>query len=155
MKLRKLFIVGLLAVAFTTVANAQNYNTGIGARLGYDNGLTVKHFIGGGNAIEGILSVSPNYFNVTALYEYQRPIPNAQNLDWYLGIGGHVGAIHKNKEAYDNSMIVGADFIAGMEYKFPTVPFAVSLDWKPSVNFTNNYNDFWYAGFALSLRYAF
>lgn len=63
MKLKNLFIVGLLVVAaVTTTASAQSYKTAFGVRLGYDSGLTLKHFIAPASAFEGILSASPHYF---------------------------------------------------------------------------------------------
>ncbi len=155
MKLKKLFIVGILVAAFTTSLSAQNYNTAFGVRLGYDSGLTLKHFMSPSSAAEFILSASPRYFQLTGLYEYQQPFPGAANLDWYLGLGAHIGGIYKDRDRYENAFLVGADLIAGLEYAFPTAPFAVSLDWKPSFNFTNDYNDYWYSGFALSLRYTF
>lgn len=155
MKLKKLFFAGLLIAAFTTTLNAQNYNTAFGVRLGYDNGLTLKHFLAPSSAVEGILSLSPNYFQLTGLYEYQQPVPGAPNLDWYVGLGAHVGAITKNRGNYNNAFLLGADLIGGVEYTFPQAPFSASLDWKPSFNFTNNYNDNWFYGFALSLRYTF
>jgi|GEM_PF-36644 hypothetical protein len=153
MKLKKLFFAGLLIAATTSALNAQSYNTALGVRLGYDSGLTLKHFFAPANAAEFILSASPRYFQLTGLYEYQQPVPGAPNLDWYLGLGAHIGSIHHNKEAYSSAFLLGADLIAGLEYIFPQAPFTVSLDWKPSFNFTNSYNDYWYSGFALSLRY--
>lgn len=155
MKLKKIFITTLLIVAFTSTINAQNYQTGFGVRLGYDSGLTLKNFFSPNSAFEGILSFSPRYFQLTGLYEYQQPVPGAPNLDWYLGLGAHIGGIHKDKSHYDNAFLVGGDLIAGLEYIFPQAPFTVSLDWKPSFNFTNSYNDYWFAGLALSLRYTF
>lgn len=155
MKLKKIFITSLLIVAFTATINAQNYHTGLGVRLGYDNGITLKNFFSPSSAFEGILSFSPRYFQLTGLYEYQQPVPGAPNLDWYLGLGAHLGGIHKDKSHYDNALLLGADLIAGLEYIFPQAPFTVSLDWKPSFNFTNSYNDYWFAGLALSLRYTF
>ena len=101
MKLRKLFFAGLLITAFATTLNAQSYNTGFGVRLGYDNGLTLKHFFAPATAGEFILSASPRHFQLTGLYEYQQPVVGAPNLDWYLGIGAHIGSIHKNKDDYD------------------------------------------------------
>ncbi len=155
MKLKKLFIVGLLVAACTMTANAQGYNTGVGVRLGYDSGLTLKHFFAPSNAAEFILSASPNYFQLTGLYEYQKPLPGAPNLYWYLGIGAHLGNIYSKKYHGDNRLLVGADLIAGLEFVFPQAPFTVSLDWKPAFNFTNDYNDNWYYPLALSLRYTF
>ena len=142
-------------MAFTFTANAQGYKTAAGIRLGYDSGITLKHFLSSENAVEGLISFSPKHFQVTGLYEFQRPIPNVPNLDWYAGLGAHLGAIHHNKKDYSNSFLVGVDGIAGIEYKFPTAPFTLGLDWKPTINFTNGYNDYWYAGFALSFRYRF
>ncbi|MGI6074057.1 MAG: hypothetical protein ACOYEA_05405 [Fermentimonas sp.] len=154
MKLKRLFFVCLLFAAFTTTISAQRYNTSFGARLGYDSGFTLKHFFAPSNAGEFMLSASPRWFQVSGLYEYQQSVPDAPGLDWYLGIGGHLGAIHKDKPDSGNAL-VGMDLIAGIEYIFPSAPFNISLDWKPSFNFTNDYNDYWYSGFALSLRYRF
>lgn len=154
MKLKKLFIAGIIIAAFTTSVSAQGYSKGFGARLGYDNGLTLKSFIAPSSAFEGILSASPNHFQLTGLYEYQQPVPDAPNLDWYLGLGAHLGSIYKKGYKGDKFML-GFDIIAGMEYIFPKAPFTISLDWKPSYNFVGDWNDYWYAGFALSLRYTF
>lgn len=154
MKLKRIFILGLLAAAFATTLNAQNYNTGFGVRLGYDNGLTLKHFFAPASAFEGILSASPHHFQLTGLYEYQQPFPDVANLDWYVGLGAHIGNIYK-KDYHGDKFIVGGELIAGLEYKFPQAPFALSLDWKPSFNFVGDWNDYWYSGFGLSLRYTF
>lgn len=156
MKLKNLFIVGLLAFAFSiATANAQNYKTAFGARLGYDSGLTLKHSFAPSRAVEGILSASPHYFQLTGLYEYQQQLPGAPGLDWYVGLGAHIGNIYYKNYTGPGRFLVGADLIAGLEYAFPTAPFVLSLDWKPTFNFTNSYNDFWYAGLALSVRYTF
>lgn len=154
MKLKKLLIGSLLIFAVATTLNAQSYNSAFGVRLGYDNGLTYKHFFAPASAGEFILSASPHYFQLTGLYEYQQPVPGAPNLDWYLGLGAHIGGLYKD-HGYDNGFLLGADLIAGLEYAFPKAPFAASLDWKPSFNFANNYHDNWFYGLALSLRYTF
>lgn len=154
MKLKKLFIAGILIAAFTTTLTAQNYKTGFGVRLGYDNGLTLKHFIAPASAFEGILSASPHHFQLTGLYEYQQPVPGAPGLDWFVGLGAHLGGIYK-KGYHGDKIIIGGDLMAGLEYAFPTVPFTVGLDWKPSFNFVGDWNDYWYAGLALTFRYTF
>lgn len=154
MRKTRTLILSLLLLVATTIS-AQNYGTGVGVRLGYDSGLTVKHFTSKETAIEGILSFSPKHFQLTGLYEWQRPLSLLENLDWFIGLGGHVGAIHHNKKDYSNSFLIGVDMIAGVEYLIPSVPISVGIDWKPTINFTNGYNDYWYAGFALSARYLF
>lgn len=155
MKLKKLFFAALLMTALATTVNAQQYNTAFGVRLGYDSGLTLKHFFAPASAGEFILAASSNYFMLTGLYEYQQPVPGAPGLDWFVGVGAHLGGIHRHRDLYDNAFLIGADLIGGVEYIFPSAPFNISLDWKPAFNFTNSYNDFWFNGFALSLRYTF
>lgn len=155
MKLKKLFITGLLIAAFATTVSAQSYKTGVGARLGYDSGITLKNFFTPASAFEGILSFSPRYFNLTGLYEYQQKLQGAPGLDWYVGLGAHVGGMHHKKDYEGNSFWVGLDLIGGLEYVFPTAPFTISLDWKPAFNFAGSYNDYWYSSLALSLRYTF
>ncbi len=159
MKLRY-FVIVVTLVLFSFGAEAQNYRTGLGARLGYFNGLTVKHFVSESNAIEGIASFRWNGFIITGLYEWQKPIRNANGLDYFLGIGGHVGAWGRGDRWWGNApydddgfTIVGIDFIAGLEYTFAEVPFNIGLDWKPALNF-GGYR-WWGDGIALSIRYTF
>ncbi len=155
MKLKKIFLTVLLVATSTTVLNAQSYKTAFGVRLGYENGLTLKHFLAPSSAAEFLFSASPRHFQLTGMYEFQQPVPDAPGLDWFVGIGAHLGSIHKKKDSYEGTLLIGADLIGGLEYSFPRAPFNLSLDWKPSFNFTSNYNDYWYSGFALSLRYTF
>src|SRR5215510_5282396 len=69
-----------------------DYNTAIGARLGgLTSGLSIKHFTNSTTALEGILSFGHRSFVITGLYEKQYDIASAQGLDWFYGIGGHVG----------------------------------------------------------------
>lgn len=155
MKQRNIFVLLLfIFAAFTFSANAQDYRNAFGVRLGYENGLTLKHFASPSSAFEGILSASPYYFQITGLYEYQQPMQGAPGLDWFVGVGAHLGSVY-DKKYRGSKALVGADLIAGLEYVFPTAPFNVTLDWKPTFNFLNSYNDYWFAGLALSFRYTF
>lgn len=153
MKLKKLFFTTFFMVALASTLSAQQYNTAIGIRMGYDSGITLKHFFAPSTAGEFIVAASPNYFQLTGLYEYQQPIPDVPGLDWYVGFGAHIGGIHKYKDRYNSAFLLGADLIGGIEYLIPSAPLTVSLDWKPSFNFTNSYNDYWFSPFALSVRY--
>jgi hypothetical protein len=155
MKLKKLLLATLLAI-FTLTLHAQEYNNAVGIRLGYDNGISGKHFFMPNNAVEGIMSFSPHAFKLTGLYQYQQPFLDIDNFDWYVGAGLHLGSItDKSKQKGDHAFLFGADLIVGVEYVFPAAPFSLSLDWKPSFSFTNNFNDYWFYGFGVSLRYTF
>ena len=155
MKLKTFIIAGLL-LAVTTSISAQNYKTGIGARVGFFNGLTVKHFLSPNNAVEGILNFRWDGVIITGLYEWQNPLPNAPGFDYYLGLGGHIG-FFDDYEWYDDdyddrSTVAGIDLIIGLEYTFPQAPFTIGLDYKPAFNFIGD-NHIWADGFALNLRF--
>ena len=157
MKLRTFLIAGLL-LAISSTISAQSYKTGIGARVGFFNGLTVKHFLDRNNAVEGILNFRWDGVIVTGLYEWQSPLPNARGFDYYLGLGGHIGFFDDyewDDDDYDDGesrTIVGLDLIIGLEYTFPQAPFTIGLDYKPAFNFIGD-NHVWADGLALNLRF--
>lgn len=156
---KKVIVFSILLMAFTKLGISQNYSTGAGLRLGSFNGITLKHFISGTNALEGIASFRWGGFAVTGLYEWQKPIRGARNLDYFLGLGGHIGfwgdKYYWHHDDHPGSYtIIGVDFIAGLEYTFPGVPFNVGLDWKPAFNLVGD-THWWGDGMALSIRYTF
>ncbi len=160
MKLKAILFTILLC-GIINISQAQNYSTGAGLRLGSFSGISVKHFISGTNALEGIASLRWGGFAVTGLYEWQKPIKGARNLDYFLGLGAHIGFWDNNKYYWaDNNRnngsfaIIGVDFIAGLEYTFPEVPFNIGVDWKPAFNLIGD-THWWGDGVALSIRYTF
>ncbi len=153
MKQKVTLILSCFFMAVSLPINAQNYNTSLGVRLGYDSGIAFKYFFTPVNPAEFILSVSPRYFQLTGLYEMQKFVPGSSDLSWVLGAGGHIGGIHYDKDKYKNSFLLGVDVLAGLEYSIARTPYSVAFDWKPTINFTNSYNDYWLNGFAISLRY--
>src|SRR5690606_36147238 len=91
MKLKSILISAGLLLAITMSAQAQDYNTGIGLRGGFSQGLTVKHFVSDKAALEGILHTRWSGLMVTGLYEIHNDIANAPGLRWYYGGGAHIG----------------------------------------------------------------
>ncbi len=159
MKLRTFIIAGLL-LAITSTMSAQSYKTGIGGRVGFFNGITIKNFLNPNNAVEGIMSFRWDGVVITGLYEWQNPLPNARGFDYYFGLGGHIGIFDdykwpkKNHHHGDSSTIVGFDLVLGLEYTFSQAPFTIGLDYKPAFNFIGD-NHIWADGFALNLRFNF
>ncbi len=162
---KKIIFLVMFFCGIMFTSEAQNYKTGLGARLGsYDGfaGLTVKHFIGQDRALEGIVYFPWHGFVITGLYEFQKPFPSAPGLDWLIGGGLHIGVwdnyyYYNNKKNHPDEekvTIFGADFILGLEYTFREVPFCLGLDWKPVINF-NHDDHFWGNHVALSIRYTF
>ncbi len=142
----------LLALALTSNVKAQNdYDTAIGFRLGYYNGLTLKHFVSGAGAVEGILFTRAYYgWTLGVLYEHHTPFFDVKQMNWYFGGGAYAGF-------YDTHTTIGLVGDLGLEYTFKSAPFCISLDWQPYIPVINphKYNGFIGDGGALSIRYTF
>jgi len=152
------YVVAVLLLSSVPLSGfSQRYKTGIGARLGGFSGFTVKHFVNNQNAIEGLLTFRWGGTVITGLYEWQKPISGAPNLDWEIGLGAHLGFINDDytyyHHHYNSETVAGIDFIIGLEYTFKDAPISIGLDWKPAINFTDA--GWWGDGIGLSVRYNF
>jgi hypothetical protein len=156
--MKKIILTLALVIFISAFTSAQDYNTGVGLRLGFSNGLTVKHFLSQRSAVEGLLVTRWRGFEITGLFEVHNQAFNVERLNWYYGFGGHIGFWNGDNthwgDAGTNYTIIGIDGILGIEYNFDEVPINVSLDWKPAFNLTG-YTGFWGDGGALSIRYIF
>lgn len=129
-------------------AMGSSYNTAIGLRGGETSGLTIKHFIGGSTAIEGIIGLWHHGINITLLFEKHASAFGVDGLNWYYGGGGHIaiqtnshyyGYGHRRHDRYEKGNIgLGIDGIVGLEFKIPAVPIALSLDIKPYIEVISN-----------------
>lgn len=149
-------------------SGGSSYTNGVGLRAGEPSGLTFKHFTGSNTAIEGIANFWPYGFGITGLYEIHANAFDVRGLKWYYGPGAHVqlyqtSAYYISRRgpwAYDrvyttSGIGIGIDGVLGLEYKIQEIPFTLSLDIKPSIEFTSYrrvYPDF---DAGLSLRYTF
>jgi hypothetical protein len=154
----KFLIITLLFGTLSMNASAQDYNTAIGVRGGWHSGLTVKHFLNGSDALEGLLVTAWKGFELTALFERHANAFGVNNLNWYYGAGGHVGSFQSgpwfDEDKNESNMVIGVDGILGLEYNIGDIPFNVSIDWKPEFNLVG-YSGFWGGDGALSIRYTF
>jgi hypothetical protein len=156
--MKKLMFILLIALFFGLKSNAQDYNTGIGLRGGFGTGLTIKHFLHGNKAVEGIFDSRWHGFSVTGLYEVHTRAFDVDRLNFYYGIGGHIGfwdgQYYWNHNDDRNYTVIGIDGILGLEYNFKEIPFNIGVDWKPAFNLTDS-SGFWGDGGAISIRYIF
>lgn len=150
----------LVVFCLASVSNAQDYNTGIGIRGGFENGLTVKYFTTEKTAFEFLLASRWRGFEATGLYEVHNRAFDTDRLRWYFGFGGHIGfwdgdyTYSKWGVQGKTYTVIGVDGILGLEYSFTEIPINISLDWKPSANLVG-YQGFWADGGAISVRYIF
>lgn len=131
------------------LVQAQEYRTGLGLRGGYTSGLTIKHFVSGSNAIEGIIGTNYRSFLLTGLYEKHTGAFDVSGMNWFYGGGLHLGVYGDDRNV--SQSILGIDGIVGLEYKIQEIPISISLDLKPTLNLIG-YRLF-DMDFALSLRY--
>jgi hypothetical protein len=137
----KTFLILLIAVFLTVSVNAQNnsadYKSAIGVKF-YPTGVTFKQFTSGKTALEA-LGYFFNYgARITGLYEIYGNINNAGGLKWYVGPGLHVG-FYNNK--YGGKTTIGIDGVLGLDYKITSAPINLSVDWQPSLEFGNAFNN--------------
>lgn len=161
MLMKHLKITFLLLLLSITPLLAQNYKTGIGLRGGYVYGLTIKHFVNSNTAVEGIISPRWGGVLLTGLYEKHATAFDIKQLQYYGGIGAHLGVWdyrnhHKHhpwfNDHHNQHVVVGADLVLGLEYTFKEIPFSLGIDWKPALNIIGH-QGFWYSDVAFSLRF--
>lgn len=148
--MKRTFIALLIIFAIGSAAKAQDYRFALGIRLSnssptLNNSVTGKYFVTPTSAIEGIVSFGSR-FGVGALLELHRSL-NVQGLNWYWGGGAYVGF-------GDNETYLGPTGALGLDYKFPSIPLNLSLDWKPELDIIPSVR-FIPDAFALSARFAF
>jgi hypothetical protein len=153
-------IAFIICTIVSCVSFSQDYETGIGLRAGFYNGLTIKHFTSDKVAVEGIFSSRWRGFEVTGLYEVHNVAFNTERLKWFFGFGGHIGfwdgdyTYEKWGRRGETYTVIGIDGIIGLEYSFELIPINIGLDWKPAYNIFG-YEGFWADGSAFSIRYTF
>ncbi len=155
--MRRFVLTILLAGTIVIMSSAQDYKTGLGVRIGTANGLTIKHFLNGRSAVEGMLTTRWHGFDITGLYEIHNPAFDVVNLKWFYGFGGHLGFYDGQYvewgEPGSTYNVIGIDGIIGLEYTLEDAPVSFGVDLKPTLNFIG-YSGLW-ADFGLSVRYNF
>jgi hypothetical protein len=116
-----------------------------GLRSGGISGISIK-LIDDLDAMEIIAGVQRNGFKLTGIIQKYKPIQvrRIANLFMFSGLGAHAGFERYTDEesrtidgftyySYRKvvSPVIGGDLNLGIEYRFESVPFHVSLDYKP------------------------
>lgn len=113
------------------VANAQTYQTSLGAKFYIGNGsvggLNVRHTIAENTALEGSLLFFSGGVGIEGLYEYQGPINGAEGLQYFVGGGAMLGIGTANS----NGASFALRLTGGLDYKIPDAPINVSLGLDP------------------------
>ena len=153
--MKKLLAIAVALTAFVAVAAAQpralgvrfgsaSYAAGYGAELSYQHGLGTTNFI------EVDLGWSSVGINGTASWDYVIA-EFGGGFNFYAGPGANLGMYNTPD---GSKFAVGALAQVGLEYQFGTIPFNVSLDWRPTYYVVPG-TFFSPSGVALSFRYRF
>ncbi len=157
---RLILLLALLFALFN--ADAQSYDSAVGARLGSPLSVSYKRFVSENNAIEvyagGRFQPFVNWFIISGGYQLHKPLLEEEiaGLRWYYGFGGTVSFLTFDQFFIGDSgtsTLIGAQGYLGLDYTFKDIPLNLSIDWVPTV-FVNGFASGFGAGFgALSARY--
>lgn len=155
-----LFIFCLMA----NTAQAQDFKSAVGARLGYPLSVTYKHFLNETGAIEvyagtrgfgGLLGVGGyRWYSVSGGYQIHADIESVEGLQWYYGAGASVFFWTYDFDTDASSVSLGLQAYGGLSYTFEDQPVNISIDWVPTI-FLNSYaNSGFNAGYgSVAVRY--
>jgi hypothetical protein len=162
---RAMVLLAIVIIISVSNVNAQkssstyssDYVTALGIKF-YPTGVTLKHFLTGNkNAVEFLGYFYNDGTRLTGLYEIHNDINGAPGLRWYIGPGAHVSFYDKKKnDDHYGGAGIGVDGVLGLDYKIKSAPINLSLDWQPSFEFGDNFNNGFsgdWGGFAI--RYTF
>ena len=146
------FMVVIFCMGFTGNIYAQNIESMAGIRLGGTTALTYKRMFTNLEAVEIMMSGRDDGIQLTGLYEKHKPLVLGfgENFYGYYGFGGHIGYYRSDPFVLrsDSSGVVrefvldvrrktffamGVDAIFGIEYHIYSIPMAISMDFKPTV----------------------
>jgi hypothetical protein len=151
-------VIGLLIIATTLIgynlsaqSMGRSYKTALGVKVWDGFGVSLKSFVNGNNAFEGIGYFWRNGTRITGLYEIHGDLSGAPGLKWYIGPGAHLGFYNTR---YGGGTVAGLDGVLGLDFKVNKAPINFSIDWQPSFEFGENRGFIGNWG-GLGIRYTF
>jgi len=172
MKALRICLLTGIMVLFMFAVTAQEKQYQAGFRMGVTSGFTGRAISNEVWAFEGILGFRSGGAQLYGLLEARKPLmlPRMDNLWFYYGGGAHIGVVgwqeYYANEYYDPhnpwnryahwGVAFGIDGVAGLEYRFHSVPITIGVDYKPFFEF---YGPFYFRinlwDFAGGIRYTF
>ncbi len=153
----RFFSVVLMMFFFTSLIQAQDYKSAIGAKLGYGLIASYKTFLNEKAAIDIFGGIRWGGLAAGAYYLNHTPIKSVDRLTWYWGFGGSFTTWDFGIS--DTYYEIGVSGVLGLDYTFDEIPLNVSVDWAPtfvvadSYDFSGSYNRFRSGYGALTARY--
>lgn len=117
---------------------------------GANVGVQFKTALTGTSAAQFQAAFGDNFISLGGDWQYERSISGAEGLAWYVGVGAQLGFI--TSKHVDDKVFIGLRPQVGLEYKIPTIPFGLHLDYKPYLGLNNGAN-FDGDGFTFGIKY--
>jgi hypothetical protein len=137
-----LFVGAFFTIAslfFATQTQAQPYLTAVGVRLFGANGtgLSLQQRLNDGYALEAIAQQNTDTYQLSALAKMHNKVLFTRILNYYFGIGGHLGGYNKtlDNSRTPSSHFYGANAMIGTE--FTVGRFNIAFDYMPSYMFVH------------------
>lgn len=134
MKNKILLLLAILTVTTLSTSQevkAQDYHAGVGISLGSPIGFEYKQFFSSKSAISASLGYAYGSGGALLNATYQYHIPVYEKLNFYAGGGVSLGPVA-------GEFVFGITPNIGIEYKIPTAPLAIALDYKPLIAFSSS-----------------
>lgn len=137
----KIMIILACLIAFSaSEMNAQNYNSAIGAKLGYGLVASYKKFLNEKSAIDVFAGLRWGGLAGGAYYEMHYDISSVDRLQWYWGGGASI-TTWDNGVFNDTYFELGIAGVLGLDYSFDNLPLNLSVDWAPTYVILDSWDD--------------
>ncbi len=163
-KLIVLLPVFAVCMLFSGSAEAQDYKTAVGARLGYPLSASLKYVLNdNGSAIEAYVGTRGwgygRYVSVSAAYQIHKPldIEGLDGLYYYFGGGATIAFWNYADDFFFDddysTTAIGIQGYLGLDYAFEDTPINLTVDWIPTF-FVNGYGNGFGGGYgSVGIRY--
>jgi hypothetical protein len=121
-------LVFFIMAASTNLVKAQGYKAALGVRFStgdalVNNSISFKYFLNQKTAVESLICFG-DPFALGFLLEQHKPVLGDQ-FSFVYGGGLYIG--------FSGDRVFGLHGILGLDYKMPSIPINLSLDWKPEL----------------------
>jgi hypothetical protein len=137
--MKKLLLTACILIAVSSYAQETSsggiagYQRAFGVKYATGVAASYKQFVANTKSLEAEAMFFNEGIRLIGLYEFNFPIQGVSGLNWYVGPGAHVGFYRKTyKDKYNSAADIGIDGVIGLDYKIPSIPINLSLDWQPS-----------------------
>ncbi len=152
--MKKLLTLSTLTLLTLILCNNQsNAQNSINVPEGFELGIRLGDTQGGALAIDAVIPFRGNRlradlglfdgFSVTGLHDWKFILN--ENFFWYTGAGAILD--------FEDDLDIAAAAEIGIEYILDDAPFTISIDWRPTIGFTDG--NFGGNSFGINLRYTF